>query len=178
MKKVVVVSGSPRMNGNCEILCREFIRGAQEAGNWVDFIPLSQHRIDYCIGCCKCTETGNCFQSDAMNGFNQLLLQADVIVLATPVYFYSMTAQMKAFIDRMMPVYQKIRADIYLMVTAWDDNCIHIESTVVALRGLTRDCLEDCPEKGLLVATDILEKGAVMDHPEYLKWAYKMGLGC
>ena len=173
----MIISASPRKNGNSDILCTNFMNGALEAGHNVEKIDLRDKNIGYCIGCYACTKLGKCFQNDDMNELARKLENADVIVLATPVYFYSMDAQLKTFIDRTVQNYTKIRADIYIMVTAWDTNTANLESTVEAVRGFSRDCLEECPEKGVIIAGGVSEKGDIIKS-KYPVQAYNMGLNC
>ncbi len=178
MKKVVVVSSTPRKGGNSFILANEFARGASESGNSVSFIDLSKEHINYCIGCYACHKTGECFQKDKMNEYAKLLLEADVICFATPVYFYSMSGQLKVFIDRLVPVYENVRADIYMIATMWDSQHSMMENTFEAIRGLTRDCFENCTEKGVLFGSGLDEAGAVKQRKDYLSAAYNMGKNC
>ena len=177
MKNVMIISASPRKNGNSDILCTNFKNGALAAGHNVEKIDLRDKNIGYCIGCYSCTKLGKCFQNDDMNELAKKLENADVIVLATPVYFYSMDAQLKTFIDRTVQNYTKIRADIYIMATAWDPNTVNLESTVEAVRGFSRDCLEECPEKGVIIAGGVSEKGDI-NKTKYPEQAYNMGLNC
>lgn len=173
----MIISASPRKNGNSDILCTNFKNGALAAGHSVEKIDLRDKNIGYCIGCYACTKLGKCFQNDDMNELAKKLENADVIVLATPVYFYSMDAQLKTFIDRTVQNYTKIRADIYIMATAWDPNTANLESTVEAVRGFSRDCLEECPEKGVIIAGGVAEKGDI-NKTKYPEQAYNMGLNC
>lgn len=173
----MIISASPRKNGNSDILCTNFKNGALAAGHNVEKIDLRDKNIGYCIGCYSCTKLGKCFQNDDMNELAKKLENADVIVLATPVYFYSMDAQLKTFIDRTVQNYTKIRADIYIMATAWDPNTVNLESTVEAVRGFSRDCLEECPEKGVIIAGGVSEKGDI-NKTKYPEQAYNMGLNC
>lgn len=173
----MIISASPRKNGNSDILCTNFKNGALAAGHNVEKIDLRDKKIGYCIGCYACTKLGKCFQNDDMNELAKKLENADVIVLATPVYFYSMDAQLKTFIDRTVQNYTKIRADIYIMATAWDPNTVNLESTVEAVRGFSRDCLEECPEKGVIIAGGVSEKGDI-NKTKYPEQAYNMGLNC
>lgn len=177
MKNVMIISASPRKNGNSDILCTNFKNGALAAGHNVEKIDLRDKNIGYCIGCYACTKLGKCFQNDDMNELAKKLENADVIVLATPVYFYSMDAQLKTFIDRTVQNYTKIRADIYIMATAWDPNTANLKSTVEAVRGFSRDCLEGCPEKGVIMAGGVAEKGDI-NNTKYPEQAYNMGLNC
>lgn len=177
LKKVLVISSSPRAKGNSELLCEAFVKGAQEAGNDVELIKLREKEIHYCLGCYACAKLGHCFQKDDMNAIALKMEEADVIVLATPVYFYSMSGQLKVMIDRMVQNYTKVRADIYIMVTAWDDNKENLLSTVEAIRGFSRDCLEECEEKGVIIAGGANQKGDIQKTP-YIEEAYQMGLHC
>lgn len=177
MKKVVIVSSSPRKAGNSNLLCEEFKKGALESGNEVEFIRLAERKIGYCNGCYACSGSGKCFQKDDMNEIAEKVVNADVIVFATPVYFYSMSGQLKVFIDRLVPIYTKIRADIYIFVTAWDSNSKNLESTVEAIRGATRDCFENCAEKGVITAGGVVDIGDIKDKKAMTE-AYNFGKNC
>ena len=178
MKNVLIVSSSPRLNGNSDTLARSFEKGALGSGDHVDFVNLATKRINYCLACYGCAKNGRCIQRDDFNDILEPALKADVIVLATPTYFYSMSGQLKVFIDRLVSCYTKIRADIYILITAWDSNEKDLVSTLEAIRGCTSDCFEDCPEKGVILALGVSEKGQINDHPEYLDRAFTMGRDC
>ena len=91
----MILSSSPRRGGNSDTLCDEFLRGAQEAGHEVEKIFLKDKTIHYCTGCGVCNEGKPCPQKDDAPEIVRKMVAADVIVLATPVYFYTMSAQMK-----------------------------------------------------------------------------------
>lgn len=177
MKNVIVISSSPRKDGNSEMLAKEFYRGAIDAGNRAELITLRDYNLGYCHGCYACSETGKCFQKDGMNELAEKLVNADVIVFATPVYFYTMSGQMKVFIDRLVPSYTKIHADIYIIATAWDPEKENLELTAESIRGCTRDCFEGCKEKGVILAGGNSEKGEILGKPE-MQEAYEMGKNC
>lgn len=177
MKKVLIISASPRKNGNSELLCKEFYKGAVESKNDVELVSLRDKKIDYCEGCYKCSDLGKCYKNDDLNELAKKMLEAEVIVLATPVYFYSMAGQLKVFIDRMVQNYTKIRADIYIIVTAWDSDENNLQSTVEAIRGFSRDCLEECVEKGVIIAGGVVDAGDIKDS-SYLLKAYEYGKNC
>ena len=100
-KKVLILSGSPRKDGNSDILCEEFARGAQEVGNEVEKIRVSAKKIAPCSACYYCRDHGGkCTHKDDMAETLQKMIDADVLVLSSPVYFYSIDAQLKAVIDR------------------------------------------------------------------------------
>ena len=175
MKKVVVINSTPRVNGNSEVLAREFARGAREAGHEVEIINLREHNLNYCIGCYACHSTGKCFHKDKMNDFADTLKNADAILFATPVYFYSMSGQLKVFIDRLCPVYTEVRADIYMLATQWDTDTAIMDKVFEAIRGCTRDCFEECEEKGVLYGAGLSDIGDAEKNAEYMSIAYNMG---
>jgi multimeric flavodoxin WrbA len=101
MKKVLLLSGSHRKNGNSDLLCDQFMLGAKESGHQAEKIIIRDKKINYCLACDACKRNGGtCVQKDDMNEILDKMMAADVFVLATPVYFYSMSAQMKTMIDR------------------------------------------------------------------------------
>ena len=174
MKNVIIISSTPRVGGNSETLANEFARGAKDAGHNVEVVNLRDFNLNYCIGCYSCHKTGKCFRNDGMNELAEKLLNANVIVLATPVYFYSMSGQLKVFIDRLVPVYEKIRADIYMIASQWDSDKAIMENTFNAIRGCTKDCFENCTEKGLIYGTGLSELGDAKSST-YMTQAYEMG---
>lgn len=96
-KKVLILSGSPRKGGNSDLLCGEFARGAQENGNEVEIIRVAAKKIAPCSGCYYCrAHNGECAHKDDMAEVLQKMIDADVIVMVSPVYFYSIDAQLKA----------------------------------------------------------------------------------
>lgn len=114
-KKVLVLSGSPRKNGNSDLLCNEFLKGAAESGHEVEKIRVAEKKIGYCRGCYACKDTGICAIRDDMAEVLQKMIDADVLVLASPVYFYSIDAQLKAVIDRTVARWTEIRdKELYL----------------------------------------------------------------
>lgn len=99
-KKILILSGSPRKQGNSDLLCDEFMRGALEAGHTVEKIRVQEKKVAYCTACYACLDTGNCAIKDDMAEIMEKMIACDVMVLASPVYFYSIDAQLKAVIDR------------------------------------------------------------------------------
>lgn len=119
--KVLVVNGSPRAKGNSDILCDEFLRGAKEAGHQVEKISLREKEVYPCRACYACFKTGSCVQKDDMANILQKFESSDVVVLASPTYFLTMSGQMKVFIDRLLPKWQSLGGkDAYVIVTGHD----------------------------------------------------------
>ena len=131
-KKVLILSGSPRRGGNSDLLCDEFMRGAKESGNEVEKINVAEKNIGYCRACYYCQRSdGKCIIKDDMSDVLQKLIDADVIVLSSPVYFYSIAAQLKAVIDRTVSRWLDVKdKEFYYIMTAADDTKDAMETTV------------------------------------------------
>jgi multimeric flavodoxin WrbA len=176
MKKILVIEASPRAHANSSYLADAFAKGAKESGNEVEAVNIGHEKFGPCIACYACTEKGRCaVNNDKCDAIIDKMIASDAIVFATPTYFYSMTGNLKTLIDRTVGRYLQIKGkDIYLIVTAWDSNKKNLEPVVAALRGFTRDCLEDCPEKGLIVGAGLEKENEAIGSP-YGKIAYEMG---
>ena len=99
---ILVVTGSPRKGGNTEILADAFAQAAKESGHEVAVRKLSRLKVGPCLACEYCfTHGGVCMQDDAMNEILQDVHKADMLVLASPIYWFDISAQMKCFIDRL-----------------------------------------------------------------------------
>ncbi|WP_124064862.1 flavodoxin family protein [Clostridium sp. E02] len=99
---ILVVTGSPRKNGNTEIMADVFAQSAKAAGHQVTTKKLSQYKVLPCLGCKYCfTHDGVCIQEDDMNDILTDLDQSDLLVLASPIYWFDVSAQTKCMIDRM-----------------------------------------------------------------------------
>ena len=172
-KKVLIISGSPRKGGNSDILCDRFMQGAEESGNTVEKVSLKDLKIGYCMACYGCRETKKCVQKDDMEELLSKMIEADVLVLATPVYFYSMDGQLKTMIDRTLPRYTEIRdKDVSFIATAAaGERFMH--RTMDAMKGFT-DCLPGAKVRGEIYGEGVYQKGEVEKTAAY-KEAYEMG---
>ena len=118
-KNILVLAGSPRKHGNTDRLADEFIRGAQEAGHHVEKIYLKDQKINGCLGCGACQRNGGtCVQKDDMENICEKWLAADAVVLASPVYFYTWSAQIKAVLDRTFAIEQKVKDTNFYLISA------------------------------------------------------------
>ncbi|MCD8554750.1 flavodoxin family protein [Seleniivibrio sp.] len=173
-KNVLVLSSSPRKNANSDILCDEFIKGASEIGHSIEKILLKDKKINYCTGCVACTTGKACPQKDDMAELIEKMVTADVIVLATPVYFYSMCAQLKTMIDRTCAGYQRIRnKEFYFIATAAVDRKNMLERTFEGLRGFI-DCLDGSEEKGTVYGVSVWNTGEIRN-TDAMKEAFELG---
>lgn len=174
-KNVIVISTSPRKNGNSEMLADEFVRGAKEAGNNAEKISLYDKTIGFCKGCFSCKKTHKCIIRDDVESILQKMLAADVVVFATPIYYYEMCGQMKTLLDRCNPMYfsEYSFRDIYLLAPAADDDGGAIDGAVNGLKGWIA-CFPKTGLAGTVFAGGVNAVGEIKGHPS-LKKAYEMG---
>lgn len=174
-RKVLILSGSPRKDGNSDILCNEFMKGAQEASNQVEKIRISTKKVTPCSACYYCkNHHGECIHHDDMKEILEKMIAADVLVLASPVYFYSIDAQMKTVIDRTLARWTEVKnKEFYYIVTMADEDLHSADTTLACFRGYA-DCVEGSVEKGVLIGNGVYEPGTVKA-TEVMKKAYEMG---
>ena len=177
MKKILILSGSPRKGGNSDLLCDEFMRGAIESGNEVEKIRVTEKKIGYCSACYYCQKSGGvCAKKDDMAEILQKMIDADVIVLSSPVYFYSIDAQLKAVIDRTVARWTEIKGkEFYYIATCADEERESQERTLECFRGYA-DCVEGAVEKGIIYGTGVYTPGEIKDTPAFRE-AYQLGRG-
>ncbi len=123
-KNVLIISTSLRVNSNSETLAREVEKGAREAGHNVEFITLKDKTINFCRGCLSCQKTGRCVIEDDANEITEKMKNCDVLIWATPIYYYEMSGQMKTLIDRANSLFvsdYKFR-EVYLITTSADSD--------------------------------------------------------
>ena len=174
-KNIWVISTSPRKGGNSETLADEFARGAREGGNCVEKVTLYDKTIKFCKGCLTCVKTQRCVIQDDAAVIVQKMLTADVIVFATPVYYYGMCGQMKTLLDRANPLFSadyRFR-DIYLLAAAAEEDRHTVDGTVTGLQGWI-DCFEKARLAGTVFAGGVTSVGEIQGHPA-LQQAYEMG---
>ena len=174
-KNVLILSGSPRKGGNSDLLCDEFMRGALEAGNQVEKIFLRSKKVAPFNAFYYCKQSGGtCAIQDDMGDILDKMQAADVIVLASPVYFYSIDAQMKAVIDRCVARWTEIpNKEFYYIMTAAEDSDTVMDCTLECFRGFAA-CLDGAQEKGVIEGKGVYEAGAVRA-TRYMQEAYEMG---
>lgn len=173
-KKVLILSGSPRKGGNSDLLCDEFARGATESGNHAEKIRVAEKNIACCKACYACKADGVCVIKDDMAQLMQKIINADVIVLASPVYFYSVDAQLKAVIDRTVARWTEVKnKEFYYIVTMADEELSSADTTLACFRGYA-DCVEGAKEMGVIIGNGVYEKGEIVGS-DAMRRAYLAG---
>lgn len=123
-KRVLVISSSLRKGSNSDVLAEEFMKGARDAGHTVQKISLAGKTVGFCQGCLACQKTQRCVIQDDASAIAQQMLTADVLVFATPIYYYEMSGQLKTMLDRANPLFPSNYAfrDVYLLTTAAEED--------------------------------------------------------
>jgi len=173
--KILVVTGSPRKNGNTDLLADAFIRGAEAAGNKVYRFDAGRAQVHGCLDCKSCiANEGKCAQDDDMQQAYVHLRECDILVLATPVYFFSLSSQIKAFIDRLYCDIGKplsIQSSVLLTVQedtnpTVADNAVHTYRSIANYIGWEN--------LGIVTVQGVKGVGAIIGNPKLGK-AYTLG---
>lgn len=176
-KKVLIISSSLRAGSNSEILARVCEKGAKAAGHEVEFISLKDKEIKFCIGCLACQRTGSCVLRDDVPEIMEKVKAAEVIVFATPIYYYEMSGQLKTLLDRLNPLYAADYAfrEIYMIATAAEDAESAFDKAYSGLQGWV-DCFEKAKLKGIVAGGGIDAAHAAVSHDDVKQKAYRLGL--
>ena len=175
MKKVLVISTSLRGVSNSHALAEAFAQGARQGGNEVELLTLHHQDIKFCIGCLSCVKTGKCVIPDDAPAITAKMHDADVLVFATPIYYYEMSGQMKTLLDRANPLYggDYHFTDIYLLTSAAEDE-EHVPSRAISgLEGWI-ECFDRAHLAGTVFAGGVTAPGEITGHPALAK-ALSMG---
>lgn len=176
-KKVLIISTSLRNNANSEILAKETERGAIEAGHEVEFVTLKDKDIKFCKGCLACQKLGHCVINDDANAITEKMKNAEVIVWATPVYYYEMSGQMKTLIDRANSLFSadyKFR-EIYVIATAADGSQGVVQTVLNGVNGWIA-CFSGVKLCGYIDGCGLEAPNDVKSNEKLLDEAYQMGL--
>ena len=140
-KKVLIISSSPRKGGNSETLAAAFAKGTREAGNQVETVYLREKQVGFCKGCLVCLKLGHCVIQDDAVKIAAKMHDANVLVFATPVYYYCVSGQLKTMLDRANPLFDTdyVFTKAYLLATAAEDASETFAGTEKAVQGWV-DC--------------------------------------
>ena len=175
MKNILIISTSLRSNSNSDFMANQFARGAQDAGCNVEKISLQDKVIGFCRGCLACQTTRKCVIADDANQLAEKVKASDILVFATPVYYYGMSGQMKTLLDRLNPLFgtdYKFR-DIYLLATAADEDAAAMDGTIAGLDGWI-SCFPEANLKKVICGTGVTGAGEIKDK-DVLQQAYEIG---
>lgn len=175
MKKVTIISTSLRNNSNSDLLAQSFMNGAKSAGHDVTYISLRDKQIAFCKGCLACQSLGHCVIQDDVKTIEDAVLNSDVVVFATPIYYYEMSGQMKTLIDRLNPMFSKDYKfrDAYLLMTAAED-AEEVPARTMSGFGGWIACFEKCRLAGSIFCGGVTNPNDIADNPK-LAMAYEMG---
>lgn len=174
-KNILILSSSPRKGGNSETLAAAFAKGAVEAGHKVETVYLREKQIGFCKGCLACPKLGHCVIPDDAVEIAAKMHDADVLVFATPVYYYSVSGQLKTMLDRANPLYDTDYrfTKAYLLATAAEDGPETAEGAEKAVQGWV-DCFPHCELSATVFAGGVNSVGDIAGHPT-LEKAYQIG---
>lgn len=176
MSNITVLSGSMRKGGNTDLLVQAFEQGAC-GHNEVTVISVADYKINACTGCNYCYSNGKhlCCQKDDMMYVYEKLCESDVLVIATPVYFYGMSARLKAIIDRLHnPIRNEFKIKKTALLSVAADTLPQLFDSLLSQYMLTLDYFH-LQNLGTVLVRGVEEKGAIKENPA-LKQAYELGL--
>ncbi|KJR41306.1 NADPH-dependent fmn reductase [Candidatus Magnetoovum chiemensis] len=181
--KIVAFLGSPRVNGNSEILLKEALRAVSEQNHEITLFRPSTMKIAPCANCGGCEKTGECVIKDEMQQVYDAIKEGERFILVSPVFFFGLPSQIKALIDRC----QAIWSDKYLLNKSMPETSNGREGLVVTVGGMKKqvgfECSNSCATAFFrtisvqahehLFFKDIDAKGAILEHPDMIEQVYK-----
>lgn len=172
-RRVLGIVGSPRRGGNTEILLDEVLAGAKAAGALTEKVILNELNIKPCQGCETCQKTGECVQRDDMPELLENMIQSQVWVLGTPVYWWGPTAQFKAFMDRWYSAKRETfqGRQIILVIPMGGSDPSYARHVV----GMFENALGKTKISAIVLAPGAYNKGAVRGHKDVLAKARRAG---
>ena len=175
MKNVLILSSSPRQGSNSDLLCDEFLRGALVAGHAAQKIRLADLKLNPCLACDYClSHDCKCVQNEGMQEIFPALKAADVIVLASPVYFHSINAQLKMVFDRTYSTHPSyVNKEFYFLFTSAADSDVVRDGALAGFRSWL-ECLPGAVEKGYVWGKGLSERGAAATFST-MREAYDLG---
>lgn len=172
---IVVLTGSPRRNGNTNYLTEQFIAGAEENGHKVFRFDCASHKVAGCLACNHCDMDGDCVYNDDFAIVRPHLIDADMVVFVTPMYYFGFSSQIKSVIDRFYAINEKIKGSYKktAFIMAYADTSEKDAEAMISQYRLMADYLgwEDVGTvvaPGMWIASDV--RGS-----KYAKEAYELG---
>ena len=172
--KILVLTGSPRKGGNSSTLADNFIKGAKEAGHHVERFDAAFKNVHPCIGCNKCGMNGDCIFKDDFEFVRRHITDSDVVVFATPMYYFGISAQLKAVIDRFYAVNGKIHRPKKAVLLMTYANTSPTEAEPIKKHSEVLLNYLGWQDAGQIIASGVWPAGAVND-TLYPEQAYELG---
>lgn len=175
-KKVLVISSSLRQHSNSGLLAREAAKGAEAAGHDVEFLTLADKDIRFCTGCLVCQNTQKCVIHDDAAAIADKIGAADVLIFATPIYYYELCGQLKTLLDRCNPLYTadyRFR-DVYLITASAEDTDDVADTAANGLKGWI-SCFPKASFKGLVSGGGLSNPSDAEHHSAIRQQAYHLG---
>ncbi|KPK63620.1 hypothetical protein AMJ83_06240 [candidate division WOR_3 bacterium SM23_42] len=179
-RRVLIINGSTRENGNTDAILSSFIRGVSASGLAVRNAMLRNLVIHNCIGCCQCLREKTCHFQDDMSDLRDAITKSDILVFASPIYWCEITGLLKTFIDRLYFFHHKennhlIAGKKAVIITTLGEKDTDYEAQVLVefykrcMRSLGIDILD------MLFFAELMDQDAITSKPEYLKQAFDAG---
>ena len=173
--KIVVLQGSPNKKGSTHILADCFRQGAEAAGHTVEMIDAAHANIHPCTGCVHCGYEGPCVQKDDVEEIRKKILEADMLVFVTPLYYYGMSAQLKILIDRFCAFnssMQRKHMKSALLTVAWNSDSWTFEALEAHYQTLVRYL--NLTDMGMVLGYGC-GTPSMTEHSKYPQQAYQLG---
>lgn len=173
--KIIVLEGSPNQRGSSNLLAGQFIRGAEEAGHTVSAVDIPRAGIHPCTGCVRCGYEGPCVQKDGMEPLREKILSSDMLVFVTPLYYYGMSAQLKAAVNRFCAFNSSLTAKRMrsaLIAAAWNSDSWTFDVLTAHYRTLVRYL--SFRDQGMILGKGCGTPAMTAASP-YMKEAYELG---
>ena len=172
--KILVLTGSPRKGGNSATLADNFIKGAEEAGHMVVRFDAAFKNVHPCIGCNKCGMDGPCIFDDDFEFVRNHIIEADAVVFVTPMYYFGISTQLKAVIDRFYAINGKIHRPKKAALLMTYANTAASEAEPIKKHYEVLLKYLGWQDAGQVIASGVWPVGAV-EHTEYPQKAYELG---
>lgn len=172
-KNILILSSSPRLEGNSRVLCQALSSGAAAVGHETKILDVAHMRIHPCTGCQYCYQHSNqCIIHDDMDLIWKQIDWADVIVFASPIYFFNVSAQLKLVIDRLYSRYSTMHPNESVLLLSSADSASVIQPVCLAYQKMAACC--HLKDRGVVCASHVWEPGDIQEHPA-LRQAYDLG---
>lgn len=176
MSRIIVLTGSMRKGGNTDLLAQAFVEGACQK-HYVEIISVADYKVNPCIGCNSCfdRESHECFQNDDMTKIYDKLKAADMLVIASPVYFYGVSAQLKAVIDRLhTPLRNNFQIKKMALLLVGAATLPELFDSIILQYQLVLKFF-NLEDEGMVLVRGVRDKGDIEGN-KALKEAYDLGL--